>query len=125
MKKNDFYLIIGILLVTGIVVLASNLISRNNAGSAAVAVVTIDGKEYGRFPLDKDVTERIELSDGAYNVISIHDGICEIKEASCRDQICVHHMNVQYDGQTIVCLPNKLVVTIENSDEDDIDGATH
>ena len=125
MKKNDYYLIIGILLVTGIVVLTSNLISRNNSGSAAVAVVTIDGKEYNRYPLDRDVTERIELPDGAYNVISIHDGICEIQEASCRDQICVHHMNVQYDGQTIVCLPNKLVVTIENSDEDDIDGATH
>ena len=125
MKKNDYYLIIGILIVTGIVVLTSNLISRNNSGSAAVAVVTIDGKEYNRYPLDREVTERIELSDGVYNVISIHDGICEITEASCRDQICVHHMNVQYDGQTIVCLPNKLVVTIENSDEDDIDGATH
>lgn len=124
MRKNDFYLIIGILIATAIVVIFSNIITRKDTASA-VAVVTIDGSEYGRFPLDKDVTERIEYSDGAYNVLSIHDGICEITEASCRDQICVHHMSVQYNGQTIVCLPNKLVITIENSNNDDIDGATH
>ena len=46
MKKNDFYLIIGILIATAIVVIFSNIITRKDTASA-VAVVTIDGSEYG------------------------------------------------------------------------------
>ena len=103
----------------------TNLLTRAKTLDAAEAVVTIDGNEYGRFPLDKDIEETIEFDDGSYNILTIHDGICEISEASCPDQICVKHMPVQYNGQNIVCLPNKLVVTIENGMEDDIDGMTN
>ena len=125
MKKNDVLLIICILIVTGVVVVAYGVTTHRKTNENAVAVVTIDGKEYGRYPLNKDVTETIETTDDKYNVISIHDGECEISDASCPDQICVHHNHIKYNGQTIVCLPNKLVVTIENGKDDDIDGATY
>ena len=125
MKKNDVYLIICILVVCGGIALITNLVTRAKTTDAAVADVTIDGSEYGRFPLDVDTEETIRFEDGSYNTLTIHDGICDISEASCPDQICVNHMPIQYNGQNIVCLPNKLVVTIENGEEDDIDGMTH
>ncbi|WP_028242627.1 NusG domain II-containing protein [Pseudobutyrivibrio ruminis] len=125
MKKNDIILIICILVVAGLVIAMTRFTNQTKNGDEAVAVVTIDGIEYARYPLDKDVTETIEISDNNYNVISIHDGQCEISDASCPDQICVYHNPIENNGQTIVCLPNRLVVTIENGSDNDIDGATY
>lgn len=88
-------------------------------------VVTVDGEEYGTYPLDEELTETITLSDGTYNVLEIKDGYASISEASCRDQICVNHFHIHYSGETIVCLPNKLVVEIVGGEDDDVDAATH
>ena len=125
MKKNDVLLVICILVFAGLVVAMTRFTNQAKSSDGAVAVVTIDGKEYARYPLNNDITETINISDDKYNVISIHDGLCEISDASCPDKICVHHNHIKYNGQTIVCLPNKLVVTIENGTDDDIDGATY
>jgi hypothetical protein len=125
MKKNDFILIIVVLAITAVVVVGMKIWQQNNTGSQATVVVTIDGEEYGTFPLNKDVEETIEFPDGSYNKLVISEGYASVSEASCRDQICVNHMHIHYSGETIVCLPNKLVIEIINGEESDIDGATH
>ncbi|MCR5580761.1 MAG: NusG domain II-containing protein [Pseudobutyrivibrio sp.] len=125
MKKNDVYLIIIILLVTAVAVVAMQFRQHKDTNTSPTAVVTVDGEVYGTYPLNEDRTERIELEDGSYNILSIHDGYAEIIEASCPDQICVNHMHIHYKGETIVCLPNRVVVEIINGEESDIDGATH
>ena len=91
----------------------------------AVAVVTVDGVEYGRYPLNEDRTERITLENGSYNVLAIKDGYADMTEASCPDQICVNHSKISRKNETIVCLPDKVVVTIENGEKEDIDLLTH
>jgi hypothetical protein len=88
-------------------------------------VVTINGEEYGTYPLDKDCEEVIELPNGAYNVLKIEDGYAQITDASCPDHICVHHYAIQYSGEMIVCLPNGMIAEIVGGEEDDIDGATN
>lgn len=90
-----------------------------------VAVVTVGDAEYGRFPLDEDITEKIELPDGSYNILVIKDGRADVTEASCPDGICVNHRAVSRQGETIVCLPNKVVVEIENGEESDVDSVTN
>lgn len=125
MKKNDLILIISILVITLIVVLGMNIWQRQNTDESAMAVVTIDGKEYGAYPLSENRTETIKLSDGSYNVLKIFDGYAEVTEASCRDQICVNHFRIHYSGETIVCLPNKVVVEIVGGEENDIDSVTN
>ena len=44
-----------------------------------------------------------------------------MEDASCPDQLCVHQNAIDKTGQTIVCLPNKVVVTVENGEEDEVD----
>ena len=41
-----------------------------------------------------------------------------ITEADCRDQICVEHRPVSKAGETVVCLPNELVIKIVASETD-------
>lgn len=123
-KRNDFILIAGILVLALAAYLGITYYQGANTENA-VAVVTVDDVEYGRFPLDEDRIERIELSDGSYNILEIKDGKADVTEASCPDGICVNHRAVSKQNQSIVCLPNKVVVVIENGAEADVDTVTN
>ena len=122
--KNDIILIV-VLLVIALLVYLGVLYFQEKNTKEGVAVVTIDGEEYGSYPLNVDLTERIELPDGSYNVLQIAEGKADVTEASCPDGICVRHRAVHRKGQSIVCLPNKLVVEIENGQEPEVDAITH
>ncbi len=125
MKKNDLILIVITLVVAIACLLGMKIWQKSNTSGDAVAVVTIDGNIYGEYPLSEDVVERVELPDGSYNVLTIAEGYASVTEASCPDQICVHHNHVKYAGETIVCLPNKLVVEINGGEDNGIDGSTY
>lgn len=125
MKKNDIILIAIILVITIGCLLGMRIWQKNNTSGEALAVVTIDGEVYGEYPLSEDLTERIDLPDGSYNVLTVQDGYAQVTEASCPDQICVHHNHIKYSGETIVCLPNKLVVEVQGGEDNGIDGSTY
>ncbi len=125
MKKNDMVLISIILVAAIACLLGMRIWQKNNTKGDAAAVVTIDGNVYGEYPLSEDYEERIELPDGSYNVLTIKDGFAQVSEASCPDQICVHHNHIKYSGESIVCLPNKLVVTVKGGEDNGIDGSTY
>ena len=124
MKKNDVILIAALLVVALLTAGGMRIWQMNNTKDTANVVVTIDGEVYGTYPLSKDRTERIELPDGSYNILVISDGYADVTEASCPDQICVKHNHIRYSKESIVCLPNKVVVTVEGGEENEIDGST-
>lgn len=49
-----------------------------------------------------------------YNIVEIKNGMVSVIEASCRNQICVKHSPISRSGESIVCLPNRLVVRIDS-----------
>lgn len=123
-RKND-WLLIAVLLVATVGVYIAMQYYQNVSTKNAVAVVTVDGVEYGRYPLSEDYTETIRFEDGSYNRFAIQDGYVSMPEASCPDQICVHHSRISKNKETIVCLPDKVVITIENSSDSGIDILVH
>ena len=38
-------------------------------------------------------------------------------QSRCPDQICVHEKAISADGESIICLPNKIVVEVESDKE--------
>ena len=124
MKKNDIILIAVLLVLALITAGALRIWQMNNTKNGASVVVTIDGQLYGTYPLSEERIERIELPDGSYNILIISDGYADVSEASCPDQICVKHNHIRYSKESIVCLPNKVVVTVEGGKENEIDGST-
>lgn len=84
--------------------------------------VTVDGELYGTYLLSKDVSEDIITGEKGENLnkLVISDGKAYIEKASCPDGICASHRPVFRDGESIVCLPNKVVVTVFT--ETDTDG---
>lgn len=123
-RKTDLYLIAGLLLVAVTLFVGIRLYGKMTT-TEAVAVVTVDGKEYGRYPLEENHTETIHLSDGSYNTFEVKDGYVSMTDASCPDQICVNHSRISKKNETIVCLPDKVVITVENGEEAEIDVLVH
>ena len=125
MKKNDIILICSLLIIAFAIFGLTRIWQMNNTTDDAVVVVTVDGQEVGRYPLNQDCEERFDFPDGSYNVLRIYDGKAEIAEASCPDQICVKHYGIHYANETIVCLPNKLVLKIIGGENNDIDAISN
>ena len=48
----------------------------------------------------------------SYNLLSVSASEVLMEAADCRDQICVHHRPISAGGESIICLPHKLVAEI-------------
>lgn len=83
--------------------------------------ITVDGKEYGTYSLLEEQT--ITIGEGeTKNIIEIRAGKAYMKEASCPDQLCVDQNEISFDKESIICLPNKVVITVISDVESDVDG---
>lgn len=123
MKKNDVILIVVILALALASFGGIYLYSAGNTEDGE-AVVYLDGVEQGRYPLSQELSLEIPAENGNYNLLEVKDGKADITEASCPDKICVNHRPVKHLGESLVCLPNRVVVEIENSGEAELDAAT-
>ena len=87
---------------------------------SAIAV-TVDGQLYGTYTLSESREIPIELDGGISNVIVIEDGAAYMKDADCPDKLCMRQGAISRDGQTIVCLPHKLVVEVIGGEKEAYD----
>lgn len=107
-KKADILLFI-LIIVFGLVISFGPL--AKHAGGTTVKV-TLDGDTYGIYSLSEDQEITVE-KDGHVNVIAIEGGTVHMQSASCKNQVCVEHGSISLTGDSIVCLPNRVVVEIE------------
>lgn len=85
--------------------------------------VEVDGEIWGTFNIPAKGDERvvrIDAGDNRYNIMIIADSGVLIREANCPDQICVNWGNISRPGQTIVCLPHKVVISITGEQEGEL-----
>lgn len=122
MKKNDFLLIAIFLLVAAILWLWSS--GSPSEVTEGEVVIYKDGHEFALIPLATEKTVIVEDDDGNRNVIQIQGGRVEMIEATCQDQICVHTRPAQKDEQSIICLPNRVVVEVRSTNKNEIDGVS-
>lgn len=117
LKKNDILLALGILLAAFIIFLFY-LLMPGKAGSTVV--ITVDGREETRLPLDTDTDYTIETNKGT-NHLEIRKGFASITDADCPDKLCVHQRAIRKKGETLVCLPHKVIVSISSDKAAEID----
>lgn len=119
MKKQEKIIKIGdiivivLLLALSLVVFLSSLPSQRK--EITEAVISVDGAEYARYPLDTDREIKIE-QNGHVNIIEIKDGAVRVKSADCPDRTCVNQGFIEKGGEVIVCLPARLTVTLEGAE---------
>jgi hypothetical protein len=85
-----------------------------SAHPGRLAVVTNgDGATY-ELSLDQDSTTVITSTLGT-NTVVVEGGRVHVEEASCPGGDCVEHDPIAHVGETIICLPNHLVITINDA----------
>ena len=115
--KNDILLILAVLILAG----GFWLYTSFAMDKGAEAIVSVDGEELCRLSLDADTTYTIGEGE-RFNILIISGGEAWMSDASCPDHICVNSGKVSLEGQTIVCLPNKTIVSIDGGEDSGLDG---
>ena len=118
MKKKDWLFIVAIVCVAGIFWLGRMLLAGQGN---EVVIVTVDGKVYGTYNLFQD--QEVDINDS--NVLIIKDQVADMTEANCPDKLCVHQKSISKDGESIICLPNKVIAEVHSEEESELDAVTN
>lgn len=118
MKKNDYRLIAVIILIAALLFF---IFGKKAGREAAMVEVTVNGKKSGSYRLDS----RQEIDINGTNMLVIRNGKADMTEADCPDKLCVNQKAISKNGESIVCLPNKVVVTVISGDGRELDEVVH
>ena len=118
--RNDIIFIAALLLVVSLVGAAFFLL-REEGDSVTV---TVDHRVIGTYSLAEDRTVEIRTGENGEEVnrLVIRNGEAFMEFATCPDGICAAHKPISREGESIVCLPHKVVVTVvtESGDGPDV-----
>ena len=99
---------------------------RPEGGNFLTASVVLEGETIARYDLSALAgPEELEVEGAAYPItIQAEPGRIRILESGCPGQDCVHTGWASQAGQQIICLPNRLVISLSGGASDDIDAIT-
>ena len=109
MKKGDICLII-----IAAIFLFLWFFPKNQGSDVKIYV---DGKLYKKMPLDKDARITVESEFGK-NTVLIKNSVVTVTDADCPDRLCEKE-RISKSNKSIVCLPNRLSIVIENQKSKD------
>ena len=114
--RKDLILILAVLVGAGLI---AGAFARARKPGAYVRVEQ-NGKMIALYRLDEDRREVFPEpgeSGGEGNVLVIEGGRGHMEFASCPDKLCVRQGEKAEVGDTIVCLPHRLAVTVISEKE--------
>ena len=76
-----------------------------------VAVLRVNGEVICTLPLDQNTA----YTTPSGHEILIKDGKVLVETSPCQDRVCIHSPPISSVGQSLVCLPYRLVVSIEEA----------
>ena len=118
-KKMDIVIIICLVGISFLphILFAKNL---NKDYDSVYAIIKVDGKTYKEIPLSslkEDDSFTIKTKNGN-NTILVKDNKISITNATCHDSLCVDQGSKSKVGDSIVCLPHKLIIEIKGKEKD-------
>ncbi len=119
MKKNDWLLLAVVLFAAAVIFLLRAVLGDQHPGYVTVRV---NGEIEETFDLSEDVTAEL---NGGTNILQIQGGVVDMTDADCPDRLCVNQRPISSDGESIICLPNQVVVQIVSQDESELDAVAN
>lgn len=115
MKKND-YILLALCFLAGLILWGGFKLTHRRQGS--YVTISIDGREYKTLPLSLDTKLTIPGADGGSNQLVVKDGQAAITDADCPDKLCVRQPAILHDGESLICLPHKVIVEVHSTKPD-------
>ena len=105
MKKGDFVIIAIVAILVAISVIMSFALPQTGVRHVVI-------KQNNEIVYSQSLYVDNTFDTGT-NVIEIKDGVVFVKSASCKNQVCVNTGKISKKGESIACLPNKVIVEIK------------
>ncbi len=117
-SRNDrrFILVLAVAAAAGLL-----LSGRWRLTPGAKVIVTVDGEPYGEYSLGQEQEVPIQIDGVTTNVLMIRDQEADMTWADCPDRLCVRQKAISGENETIVCLPNRVVVQVAGGKESGLD----
>ena len=117
--RNDVFFIAGLLAVVALIGMAYYFLR----GEGNAVTVTVDRQLIGTYSLTENRTVEIRTGENGeeLNLLIIKDGKAYVETATCPDGICSAHKPISREGESIVCLPHKVVITVVSGNQDGLD----
>lgn len=120
MKKGD------VIIIASLLIVAAALFALSLAGGgdyACFAEIAHDGEVIARLPLTEDA--EFTFDDGEHlNIVEVSGGGVYMQNANCPDGYCMHQGTAERVGDCIVCLPNRITVTVKGGGQGEVDAVT-
>lgn len=112
--KNDL-LFIGALFLCSFIILAGFRLFNREGGTKVT--ISRDREILMTCSLSGNRTIPIPDSGGKVtNTLEIRNGKAKMVQADCPDGLCLHQKAISIKNENIVCLPNRVVVTVTGDD---------
>ena len=98
--------------------LAALLVINLTKKDGAHVEITVDGEVVAKYSLSSDGVYSL---NGGTNTLTVKGGVAYMSYSSCPDHTCERVGKVKYVGQTIVCLPNDLTITVIGESDNAVD----
>ena len=121
MKRGDV-----VILILALLLCAAPLLMLLPTPSVPTrAVVRQNGAVLCTLPLKADAEKEILSPDGSgFNLVRVQSGTVCIADADCPDRACVRTGAISRAGETLVCLPHRLTITLEGAAGSALDAVT-
>lgn len=122
LRKGDVILIFAAVSLALVLFLCINVFNKN---SGELVQIEVGGEVLTVLPLNENTLYEIKNNDKVTNTVEIKDGFVFVTYADCKDQICKNHKKISRVNESIICLPNKVVITVisaQSGSKADIDG---
>jgi hypothetical protein len=107
--KKELLLILTLLFIACVLFVVNHFLY---AAPAKQVQISVNGEVVKNLDLNKDTELLVEGYQGGTNRVVIKGGKVHISEATCPDKICIHQGWIEHTGESIVCVPNHVIVTI-------------
>lgn len=111
-----------IILLVALLALASVFLVFNSSGSPKYASVKLNGKAIAEYSLDRTGEYELSGENGITLTLAIEKDGVFVRHAECPDKLCEKTGKISGAGQSIICLPAKISISLEGGSEE-IDAA--
>ncbi len=115
MKRLDILAALSVLIIAGLWYCLGSFYGGHGKEDL-YAVIYVDGEVYKSLPLDRDESLTVKGHGGMSCLVDITSGRADVTEADCPDKLCVRQKSIGSYGETIVCLPARIVIEIKGGE---------
>ncbi len=123
MHRNDMVLM-AIITCLAVFFIVFGLEKMVAGPKGAMVQVTVEGRVVDTIPLTLDDHYNMQFQDKR-NGFDVRKGQVKMTAANCPDGLCLHQKAIQYENETIVCLPHRLVLKVVGGEDKGVDAVAY